>query len=176
VDEFGVLPNDIHTISNFKGAMAVRFERAMWAAWIPHHLKHIARAQEPAARTLQPGKQPWLPQYYSAQHLRNLKPGYYYIPGNPDYVMRVYEDYEKPGRTLEKRLEYLKVIKSKDYESPTGHSDQLRQLKNFGTVTSKSEIKKLIAWAPTELETPYRQQEFKVKTRDHAELYIKPLA
>jgi hypothetical protein len=148
----------------------------MWAAWIPHNLKHIARAQEPAPRAFNPGKQPWLPKHYSALELRKLKPGYYFIPDNPDYVMRVYEDYEKPGRTLEKRLEYLKVIKSKDHESPTGHSDQLRQLKNFGRVTNKSEIKKLIAWAQTELDNPFRQQEFKVKTRDRAELYIKPLA
>jgi hypothetical protein len=49
-------------------------------------------------------------------------------------------------------------------------------LNNFGAVTSKSEIKKLIAWAETEPDNPYRQEEFQIKQRDHAELYIKPLA
>jgi hypothetical protein len=135
----------------------------------------MERVQIPAPRTSGLGREPWLPQYYSSQNLRKLKPGHYYIPGNPDYVMRVREDYEKPGRTIEKRLEYLKVIRSQDFSRPTGHQDQLRQLKNFGKVTHTSEIKKLIAWAETELDTPYRQEEFQVKQRSRAELYIKSL-
>jgi hypothetical protein len=135
---------DTESASDFIDAMAVRFERAMWAAWIPNNLKQMRRAQLPASRTSQLANQPWKPEYFSSQNLRNLQPGYYYMVDNPDYVMRVYETLEKPGRTLEDQLEILKVIKSKDYK-PAALPDQLRQLNNFGAVTSKSEIKKLIA-------------------------------
>ena len=163
--------------SNFKRAMAFRFERAMWAAWIPFNLRRLDRSQEPASRTFTAlsANKPFTSDHFSARNLQNLKPGYYSIPGNPDYVMRVYERYEKPGRTLEKRLEYLQVIKSKEMR-PSPFPHHLRQLEPFGCVTEKSDIKRLIAWAQTELENPYRNEEFKIKTREPGELYIQQLA
>ena len=158
----------------FIDIMAIRFERAMWAAWIPHALKRKKRLQVLVSRTFKPS-QPWDSKFFQDSFLQNLKPGYYYME-NPDYVMRIYEVFEKPGSTLEDRLEYLKVIKSKKNAACNPGAGDGHQLENFGFLTTKGEIIRLIAWAENEDQRPYGWDETRFKERDRSELMIRPLA
>ena len=158
----------------FKTIMAKRFERAMWAAWIPNALKRKKWIQVPVSRTFK-AAQPWLPNNFQREVLQGLAPGYYYLDA-PDFVIRVYETFEKPGSTLEDRLAYLHVIKSNKY--PPGHVpiESLKQLKNFGRLTTKAEISQLIAWAKKEHLNPYGWDQTRFKERERSELIIHPLA
>ena len=158
----------------FKTIMAKRFERAMWAAWIPNALKRKKWIQMPVSRTFK-AAQPWLPQNFKREVLQGLEPGYYYLD-TPDFVIRVYETFEKPGSTLEDRLEYLHVIKSKKYPPMHVPIENLKQLENFGRLTTKAEIAQLIAWAKREHLNPYGWDQTRFKERDRSELIIHPPA
>ena len=89
--------------------------------------------------------------------------------------MRVFDKFEKPGGTLEDRLEYLQVFKSKDFK-PVPFPNNSRQLEPYGWVTTESDIRRLIAWSQTELDYPYRKKEFQFKTWAPDEFYIRPFA
>lgn len=160
--------------NNYETDMAVRFERAMWAGWIPGNLRRIDSEPLPASRIMTAASPPFPRDCYSPAALQKLKPGYYSV--NSDCVMRVYEKHEKPGSTLENHLEALHVIKPKKVNPKNMPPQDVRQLENFGWVTSESEIKKLIAWAGQEHHHQYASDKYNYTRRDRSELIIRPLA
>lgn len=159
--------------------MAAFFERAMWAGWIPYHLKTNSWGQVPKALFPRPRYAGvWPPDGHF--RLKELKPGRYQnLSGHFD--IEVSGDYYKPSHTLVHRLERLQVIKTEDggpVDKATLTRDQIDRVENLGWYVSDRDVKRLIAWAEKECTklSPYGMSGFPFVEREKNELWLPQLS
>jgi hypothetical protein len=171
--------DDQEVDQKFINIMAAFFERAMWAGWIPYHMKknswgHVPKVFYPKPR--------YVRAWTNDDHfrLKELKPGRYQnLRGHFD--IQVTSDYHKPSQTLVDRLEVLQVIKTVDggsVDKATLTRDQIKQVENLGWYVSDRDVKRLITWAEKECTklSPYGMSGFPFVEREKNELWLPQLS
>lgn len=157
--------------NTFTDFMAKRFERVLWAGWIPNALEYRKSHDYP------PGAQPpantiWMGKYGRAE-LKEVSPGYYRDIGTSRTIL-VSKAYEDPEKSVVKRLTQLGVFLS---ANATGaQSKGTNKIRGFGMVCSEADVQRLIAWARREPASKIEGQTgFDIVRRPAHELYISGL-